>query len=286
MDFHIIIFLIFIVMSFLQTCPIMSLYNQYVCLMVLYYLSQMANAEGVQNKAKREIFIWKPIHEELLLREVLVLEPYQHRQGSKEKGAAWSKIAENLVELGMKASQRSVREKFEKLLNDFKRKEAMEQQTSGDDVEYTERDRAMMDILERINECEMAWENKKEKENLEKATAEEMRKKATERFGETRRRHSEENQENEELVTPERKRRRNSDIIEVLKGSLEIKKKEQEQAGQLRERELALMENRLQRQEDFQRTLIEQQHQFQQQQQALTMSILNTLAKITQSLKK
>lgn len=54
-----------------------------------------------------------------------------------------------------------------------------------------------------------------------------------ERFGETRRRHSEENQENEELVTPERKRRRNSDIIEVLKGSLEIKKKEQEQAGQL-----------------------------------------------------
>lgn len=54
-----------------------------------------------------------------------------------------------------------------------------------------------------------------------------------ERFGETRRRHSEENQENEELVTPERKQRRNNDIIEVLKGSLEIKKKEQEQAGQL-----------------------------------------------------
>ena len=83
----------------------------------------------------------------------------------------------------------------------------------------------------------MALESKKEKDIQEKATAEDMRKKATERVGEARRRHSEENDE----ITPERKqRRRNSDVIEVLKGSLEMKRKEQEQAGQLRERKLYL----------------------------------------------
>ena len=244
----------------------------------------MANAAGeTENQAKRGNFTWKTWHEELLLREVLILEPFQYRQSSKEKGAAWRKIADNLMEMGLKASQRSVREKFEKLVRDFKRKEAMEERASGIDVEYTERDRAMVDILERMNECEVALDSKKEKEIQEKATAEEMRKKVTERFGETRRRHSE---ENGNLITPKRKHRQNSDVMEVLKGSLEMKQKEQEQAGQLRQKELALMESQYQRQDEFQRLMMEQQQQFQQQQQAVTMSILNTLAEITKNLKK
>lgn len=183
----------------------------------------------------------------------------------------------------MKANQRSVREKFDKLVTEFKRKQAAEEQASGVEVEYTERDRAMVDILERMNEYEVALESKNKKDIQEKATAEDMRKKATERVGETRRRHSIENDE----ITPERKqRRRNSDVVEVLKGSLEMKRKEQEQAGQLREREIVLMERQFQRQDEFQRAMIEQQQQFQQQQQAVTMSMLNTLAEITKNLKK
>ncbi len=104
-------------------------------------------------------------------------EPYQFRQGSKKRGATWTKIAENLSEIGMKASQRSVREKFEKIVKEFKCKEAIEERASGIDAEYTERGRAMVDILERMSECEMQMESNKEKENREKETAEEMRKK-------------------------------------------------------------------------------------------------------------
>ena len=120
----------------------------------------MANT-GNQDKAKRVNFTWKTIHEDLLLREVLLLEPFQYRQGTKEKGAVWSKIAENLTDLGMKANQRFVREKFDKLVTEFKRKQAAEERASGVDVEYTERDRAMEDILERMNEYEVALESKK-----------------------------------------------------------------------------------------------------------------------------
>ena len=54
---------------------------------------QIANAP-----AKREVFTWNAIYEELLLQEVLPLEPFQYRQGSKE-----TKIAVNLSEMGMKA---------------------------------------------------------------------------------------------------------------------------------------------------------------------------------------
>ena len=87
-----------------------------------------------------------------------------------------------------------MRSKFS-LHKHFKRKEGMEERASGVDVEYTER----------------------------KSTAEEMRLKETERFGETRKRHAE---ENEKLVTPERKWRRNSDVMEVLKESIQVKRTE------------------------------------------------------------
>ena len=60
----------------------------------------------------------------------------------------------------MEESQRSVREKFEKLVTDFKQKEAARERESGIDVEYTERDRAMVDILERMNEYKVVLESK------------------------------------------------------------------------------------------------------------------------------
>ena len=62
----------------------------------------------------------------------------------------------------------------------------------------------MEDMLKRMNEYEVAVESKKDKDIQEKATAEDMRKKATERVGETRKRHSEEN----DNVTPEKAEKR------------------------------------------------------------------------------
>ena len=108
--------------------------------------------ESSSGKATREIFIWKQTHEDFLRREVLVVEPHQFRIGSKERGAAWTTIANNLTQLGMKVTQRSVRERFDKILNEFKQKEFREERASGVDVEYTERDKIMTDIVERIQE--------------------------------------------------------------------------------------------------------------------------------------
>ena len=69
--------------------------------------------------ATRELFIWKRLHEEYLVQEVLSIEPYQYKTGTKEEGAAWTLIADNLVARGLKVTQRSVREKFEKMLKEF-----------------------------------------------------------------------------------------------------------------------------------------------------------------------
>ena len=63
------------------------------------------------------------------MREILVVEPYIHKIGSKERGNAWALIAENLngSGYGFKVSTRSVREKFGKLYEEWLKKEKDEE---------------------------------------------------------------------------------------------------------------------------------------------------------------
>ena len=79
-------------------------------------------------------------------------EPFKHNNGSKEKGASWSKIADALTQHGMKVTQRSVRERFDKLYSDFKEREKEEKQASGIDVEYDDNHNALTEIHERVLE--------------------------------------------------------------------------------------------------------------------------------------
>jgi len=61
-------------------------------------------------------------------------EAFKDNNGSKEKGALWSKIADALTQHGMKVTQRSARERFDKLYSDFKERERQDKQASGIDV--------------------------------------------------------------------------------------------------------------------------------------------------------
>lgn len=63
-------------------------------------------------------------------------EPYTFNPGTKERGTAWSHIADTLNTQGMKVTQRSVREKFDKLYQEFKEREKNEIMASGVEVEY------------------------------------------------------------------------------------------------------------------------------------------------------
>ena len=64
-------------------------------------------------KMSRDVFIWKKVHDECLVNELLVVEPYNHKPGSKERGLAWKQIAENLnsiPEQDFRVTTRSVRD--------------------------------------------------------------------------------------------------------------------------------------------------------------------------------
>lgn len=226
--------------------------------------------------SKRELFIWKRHHDLLLLKEVVLEEPFKHNNGSKEKGASWSKIADALTQHGMKVTQRSVRERFDKLYSDFKEREREEKQASGIDVEYDDNHKALAEIHERVLELK---EERHDKETQEKATAAEMRKRATERLSVKKRRSKDDatvSDEPEEEVSPKRRMSQTS-MVDMMKESMTVKQKYQEEQGQIRSRELDLRAAELQQQQQFQSMLIQQQQQFQQQQLAMTMAMFNTL---------
>ena len=79
----------------------------------------------------RELFIWKTEHEKMLLTEVITSEPYQFKAGTKERGSTWTEIAERLAGCVLKVTQRSVREKFDRLMRVFLKKESEEKKQSG-----------------------------------------------------------------------------------------------------------------------------------------------------------
>ena len=142
---------------------------------------QMENQSSSDQMGKRGIFVWREKTQMFLLREVIIHEPYKFKVGSKERGAAWTAIASELEGgFDMKVNQRSVREKFNRMIEGFKKKEAVEQRASGVDVEYNEKDQALLDILDRMAECDEVNEQERQRQNLEVETAEEMRKRAVE----------------------------------------------------------------------------------------------------------
>lgn len=244
----------------------------------------------MEKKEKRELFIWNSEYDVKLAKEVLVEVPYKHKPLSKDRGTSWTKIAQNLQgQKGMsKVTQRSARERFEKLYKEFKERENAEKKASGVEVEFDELHVAITDIHELIVEYE---EKRQKKDTSDQAQAEEMRKRATESLSVTKKRQSphkddDNHDADSDSVTPKKRKGRGS-LIDMLE--LSIEKKATGSAGEreLKQKELDLRAEELHQQQQFQSVLIQQQQQqfqhlqqFQQQQQAMNMAILNTLTQV------
>ena len=240
---------------------------------------------------KRENFVWKKWHEEILLAEVSTVEPYKFKFGSKERGKAWREVSDNLnalKDLGFKTTHRCVRDKFEKMLKDFEKKENEENMASGVDVEYSDIDKALEDIKGRIAEVDEEQERERKKVTKEKVAGEQMRFKAMVNLRETKKRSiakisskdvesdNDDADDDIQVVTPKRKRSQGS-MTEILKDAMTIKK----QANEIRERELELQTQEMKQNHMFFQSMLAQQQQFQQQQQAMNQAFLNALSNLT-----
>ena len=59
--------------------------------------------------------VWNDIKDEMLCKEILLFEPFKHKQRTKERGNAWTHIAGNLNQIkseDFNVDQRAVPERF------------------------------------------------------------------------------------------------------------------------------------------------------------------------------
>ena len=205
-------------------------------------------------RPKKKLFIWKRTHQILLLREVLNLKPYKHRISSPEIGQTWTRIAEILnsnKETQFDVTQRSCRERFCKIIQEFEKKNASELKASGIEADYGEYEQLCEDIKERMQECEKEIEKEKGKDELEKLKASEMRAAAMESLGQSKKRKQNEEEDGSSSGPGGSKRsarRRATDTLNYLKDSLEMKAKEKESENEIRLKELKIRETELQQQ--------------------------------------
>lgn len=258
--------------------------------------------------------------DKLLLREIRLTQPYLQRVGSKEAGQGWKEVADGLNQcegfIEMPRDQRSVRERFSKLMAEFKSKIRKEEAESGTSPEPLDENEV---LLQEIAEIAASVKNEKgvnntanQKKDREKALA--VREVAMRTW--VKNRTSTEDSETEEegneatCAKPKggrgRKRRRGSDALHYLevkstadaeikreeltlrKQQLEIQQRQTEQQQQRQEQlqmQMLHQQQQLQQQADQQqRQFMQQQQQFQQQVQAQTQTqnlILTLLQKMT-----
>ena len=94
---------------------------------------------------------WTDAHDNLLIREILTVEPYQNKASTVKRGNAWTQIADILnaiPEPVFKVNQRSVRERYNLLEKAFLKKNREEEKASGiNPPELTNNDK---EVLKRL----------------------------------------------------------------------------------------------------------------------------------------
>ena len=194
---------------------------------------------------------WTFQHDVMLCREILVVEPFRCKHGSRERGQAWEKIVNFLNDIEhpkFNVHQRAVRDHFLKLERAYKKKMAQEERASGINTENTEVDDAMEDIVGKSQAAEEEQrkvdECKQNNIEIEKVTGESVRNRSMERLSETRERES-----NSEKVRKKQRMSPQSGAVEYLRDKNEkefdVRKKEielKERALDLKEKEQALRE--------------------------------------------
>ena len=248
---------------------------------------------------------WTPLHDIVLCKEIIFVNPYSAKKKSVQRSALWQKIADNLNSVKdphFIGDKRAVRDHIGILIQRFKRQETQELKESGITPERTELDVAVEQIIaieeSADTELQEAIDENKEKLEADKRKAEDMREKAMKTMGKAQKRKSEEGSSK-----TKKSRRGGSEAIEYLKEravedlklksqEIELKKQEKEHLQAIQTQQTQMFKSILEQQQAQQRqekesmaqmfkTMIEQQQQ--QQKQVQDMQNLFLIQRQTQS---
>ena len=206
---------------------------------------------------------WTQRHDEILISEILLFEPWLQKKGTPERGAVWKRIAESLNQVShpnFKVDDRSIRDHYRILEKKFIRKQNIEEKATGiSPEEDSEIDRGLADAISQFKDYDLQHTQEKVKRdeeiNKEQKTAEEFRRASLETFGETQTRTG------SEEGTSKKKRKSGTEAIAYLR-------EKSDKTISLRKEELALKKSEV---EERQRTSDRMQEMLTSQQQQTSM---------------
>ena len=220
---------------------------------------------------------WTKEHDDILVKEVLALDPYSSPKGSTERSNVWDSIAGHLnacSHVKFAVSGRSVKDRLQLvIIRNYKRNLSEEIRASGIEVDgLPDFETAMEEIAEKFDASEKdAAEDKKDKSEKEKKQAEEIRNQALERIGKTKKRKVDEADESRDQNSLKSRRKQGNEAIIYLKQKAEQDIKVRQEELQLKRDAQVAQENH---QKDMMQHLMKQHNQqmslfnaFQQQQQ-------------------
>lgn len=217
---------------------------------------------------------WTTEHDILLVREVLTVNPYKEQKGSRERAKLWEEIAINLNAVQspkFSVTLRSVRDRVNLvLIKNYKKKIADEEKASGIAVdEPSELDVALEEICEKSDASDRDQQamskERRDKVEKEQKEAEDMRAKALEKVGQTRKRvlADDDDTDSDSNCKPQRRgRRTGGETIAYLQ-------EKSEKEFQIRHEELELKKQQLASQQKQQKDMAEQLVRQQEQQQTM-----------------
>ena len=174
---------------------------------------------------------WTPQHDRALLDEMSVSEVFQYKKGTPERGQVWDSIAENLNAMEypkFKVLKRSCRDRWTLLRGKYQKKMTNEIKASGIDVEVNEIDTIIEELIGKEDAAVSTGGKNKKKVEEEKKAAEQIRKKAMERLGESSKRCGA-----DEKVEV-KKRKSSSEAVEFLREKAKLDHSLREEELQLR----------------------------------------------------
>ena len=169
------------------------------------------------------LFRWDESKDKILIREVQLQQPFLERVGSKEAGLKWTEIANSLnahplfKECSSLRDQRSVRDRFNRLLSDFNTKMRKEENISGSSPpDLTEFELALEEIQNMI--VNSLPNQPQEVQASERSKAMQVRDKAIKTWSQTDEEKSDSEESSDSVSKPRssRKRRRGGDALEYL----------------------------------------------------------------------
>ena len=219
---------------------------------------------------KNPVMEWIEKHDIFMCREILAVELFKTKKKTTARAQLWQKVADNLLRYDTPVfvvTQRAVRDRYSVISTRYRKKIRSEEKASGIDVEESEIDVLLEELIEREKLSEEEGNEVKRKVEEEKCKATDVRKRAMESLGETNRR-----KDGDDTKGKSKKiRRSGSEAIEYLKSKsdqeLMLKEREVELKKCMYNAEVAKNDTAQKKQDSLMQMLTQQQQQSQVQQQ-------------------